>query len=156
MIDRRSAVCTCTHLRTRECEHNTSSPICPVAAQTRTRSATGLQTVRTTTTAAVHYRWSRPVKAGHGCTAGGGRRAARDVTTVTIVVTSTNVGRTTQKQQQQKQNTTVPSAFGIRYRNIAIRVAYSYTYNKLCMCEEMSLLLIMGIVRHVRYITGLS
>ena len=95
MIDRRSAVCTCTHLRTRECEHNTSSPICPVAAQTRTRSATGLQTVRTTTTAAVHYRWSRPVKAGHGCTAGGGRRAARDVTTVTIVVTSTNVGRTT-------------------------------------------------------------
>ena len=109
MIDRRSAVCTCTRLRTRECEHNTSSPICPVAAQTRTRSATGLQTVRTTTTAAVHYRWSRPVKAGHGCTAGGGRRAAgggrraagggrraaRDVTTVTIVVTSTSVGRTT-------------------------------------------------------------
>ena len=91
-----------TRLRTRQCEHNTSSPICPVAAQTRTRSATGLQTVRTTTTAAVHYRWSRPVKAGHGCTAGGGRRAAgggrraaRDVTTVTIVVTSTNVGRTT-------------------------------------------------------------
>ena len=102
MIDRRSAVCTCTRLRTRECEHNTSSPICPVAAQTRTRSATGLQTVRTTTTTAVHYRWSRPVKAGHGCTAGGGRRAAgggrraaRDLTTVTIVVTSTNVGRTT-------------------------------------------------------------
>ena len=61
-----------------------------------------------------------------------------------------------QKQQQQKQNTTVPSAFGIRYRNIAIRVAYSYTYNKLCMCEEMSLLLIMGMVRRVRYITSLS
>ena len=32
----------------------------------------------------------------------------------------------------------------------------TFQYNKLCMCEETSLLLIMGIVRHVRYITSLS
>ena len=53
----------------------------------------------------------------------GGRRAARDVTTVTIVVTSTNVGRTT----AEAATATAEAEYHRSFRNMAIRVAYSYT-----------------------------